>query len=131
MYFIGNFQYVSDQQDNNEHQRRHGMFSMMIQVDSSKEALDHFKQRLIEFRRSSTFFEGQCTIYINQLLEFDQMPQHEAVMLNFKSYAGDPLLPYIACVVPSEQHNACKIHEWQNNQPLTDGHEDRLFLEFV
>lgn len=130
MYFIGNFQYLTDQQNDSEHERRHGTFSMMIQAETADQALERFKQRLTDFRQSSAFFEGHCTIYISQLLEFDQFPENEAVMLNFKSYAGDPVLPFIACVVPNEQTNACTIHEWQDNQPMTEGREDSLFLEF-
>lgn len=130
MYFIGNFQYLTDQQNNDENDRRHGGFSMMVKAETSDQALDKFKQRLKEFRTSSTFFQGKCSIYISQLLEFDQFPENEAVMLNFKSYAGDPVLPFIACVVPSEQSNACTIHEWQNNQPYTEGREDSLFMTF-
>lgn len=131
MYFIGNFQYLTDQQKENERERRNGFFSMMIQADSADRALEMFRQRLHDFHKSSAFFEGHCTIYISQLLEFDQFPSHEAVMLNFRSYAGDPVLPFIACVLPTEQSNACTIHEWEGNQPLTEGSGDSLFLEFA
>lgn len=130
MYFIGNFQYLTDQQESSEKERRHGNFSMMIQADSVDQALDRFRQRLLDFHRSSTFFEGRCIIYISQLLEFDQFPHNEAVMLNFRSYVGDPILPYISCVVPTEQHNACTIHEWKKKLPVTEGREDSLFIEF-
>lgn len=131
MYYIANFQYLTDQQNDNETDRRHGAFSMMVQADSADQALAKFRQRLIAFRDSATFFEGHCAIYISQLLEFDQVPQQEALMLNFKSYVGDPILPFIACVVPTEQSNTCTIHEWQENQPMTEGHEDSLFIEFT
>ena len=46
MYFIANFQYLTDQQNSNESERRHGVFSMMIQAASSEEALEKFRQRL-------------------------------------------------------------------------------------
>lgn len=130
MYFIGNFQYLTNQQQGNETERRHGLFSMMVQAASSEQALDKFRQRLMLFKQSSSLFEGNCTIYITQLLEFDQMPVDEAVMLNYRSYVGDPMLPHIACVVPTEQSNACTIHEWSNNQPMTEGREDALFIQF-
>lgn len=130
MYFIGNFQYLTDQEQNKEQERRHGFFSMMVQADSSDEAVEKFRKRLITFRQSSSFFEGHCTIYISQLLEFDQVPDQEAVMLNLKSYMGDPVLPFISCVVPTEQSNACTIQEWEDSQPLTEGQQDSLFLQF-
>jgi len=131
MYFIGNFQYLTDQQNASEEDRRHGAFSMLVQADSADQALGKFRQRLIAFRNSAAFFEGHCTIYISQLLEFNQVPQQDAIMLNFKSFVGDPVLPFIACVVPTEQSNTCTIHEWQENQPLTEGQEDSLFIEFA
>lgn len=130
MYFIGNFQYLTDQQAESEKERRHGDFSMMIQADAAEQALDRFRQRLKDFHDSASFFEGRCTIYITQLLEFDQFPDKEAVMLNFRSYAGDPILPYISCVVPTEQSDACTIHEWKENHPVTEGREDSVFIAF-
>ena len=130
MYFIANFQYLTDQQNDSEAERRHGVFSMMIQAPTSDEALEKFRQRLTSFRQSDTFFEGRCRIYISQLLEFDRVPHGEAVMLNFKSFAGDPVMPFIGCIVPTESSNACTIHEWKQNQPMTEGREDSLFLEF-
>ena len=130
MYFIGNFQHLTNQKADDEKERRHGEFSMIVAADTVEQAMDMFRRRLVSFRESSSFFEGHCTIYITQLLEFDQMPQEEAVVLNFKSFAGDPLLPFIACVVPSEQNNACSIHDWHDNQPTTEGRQDSIFIEF-
>jgi hypothetical protein len=130
MYFIGNFQYLTALQQENDKERRHGLFSMMVQAESADQALEKFRLRLSTFRDSSSFFEGHCTVFISQLLEFDQVPQNEAVMLNFRSYAGDPILPFISCVVPTEKSNACTIHEWKSNHPMTEGREDSLFMEF-
>ncbi len=130
MYFIGNFQYLSDQQKQNEAERRHGLFSMVVQADTANAALEKFRERLVGFRQSSSLFDGHCAIYISQLLEFNQLPTDEAVLLNFRSYVGDPVLPFIACVVPTEQSNACTIHEWKQNHPTTEGRGDKLFLEF-
>ena len=130
MYFIGNFQHITDQQSDDETQRRHGSFSMMVSADAIDDALENFRLRLIEFKNSSTFFEGRCTIYLTQMLEFDQFPRKDAVLFNFKSFAGDPAMPFIACVVPTEQSNACSIHEWQANQPMTEGQKDSVFIQF-
>lgn len=130
MYFIGNFQHVSDQDAADEKDRRHGNFSMMVDAPNMESALDKFKQRLMSFRKSTTFFEGHCTIYITQLLEFENFPTEEAVIVNYSSFAGDPILPFISCVVPSEDSNACSIHEWDKNHPTTEGRKDSIFLQF-
>jgi hypothetical protein len=39
-------------------------------------------------------------------------------------------MPFISCVVPTEQSNACNIHEWENGLPVTEGREDNLFIAF-
>lgn len=130
MYFIGNFQHISHQQETDEKERRHGRFSMMVQAENMEIALAKFRDRLVAFRSSTSFFEGQCTIYISQLLEFENFPEDEAVIVQFDSFAGDPAMPYIACVVPDEQNNACSIHEWEHHHPTTEGRKDSIFLEF-
>ena len=130
MYYIGNFTFFTDQEQDQEKNRRYGDFSMMIEADSSENAMTLFRRRLEAFRMTSSFFTGKCKIYISQLLEFEQVPRQEAVLLNLKSFAGDPVLPYISCIVPTDQSNACSIHDWQQNQPVTEGHKDSLFLKF-
>jgi hypothetical protein len=130
MYYIGNFQYVTDRQNQIEIERRHGDFSMLVEAESSEDALQLFRSRMISFRESSGLFPGDCEIYITQLLEFANLPSTEAVLFNFKSFAGDPSMPYIACVVPTEQSNACTIHRWDNDQPVTENDKDSLFIEF-
>lgn len=130
MYFIGNFQHVNDQQSDNENDRRHGSFSMMVSADAMNDALDKFRQKLTDYRKSTTLFDGKCTIYITHLLEFVTFPQDEAIMLNFKSFAGDPMMPFIACVVPTEQSNSCSIHEWDHGHPVTEGQMDTVFAQF-
>ena len=130
MYFIANFQHVSDQQFAREEDRRHGSFSMMVAASTSEQALEKFREKLVEFNQATTFFKGKSNIYISQLLEFEKFPKNEAIILNFKSFAGDPIMPFIACVVPTEQSNACSIHEWQQGQPVTEGQKDSLFLHF-
>lgn len=130
MYFIANFQFISDQQSKDETDRRHGSFSMMVTADTMDQALNMFRQKLYDFRNKTALFQGKCSIYITQALEFDTYPEDEAIMLNFKSFAGDPILPFISCVVPTEQNNTCTIHEWYENHPLTEGQKDNKFIHF-
>jgi hypothetical protein len=130
MYFMGNFLHVSDQQSTDESDRRHGSFSMMVETDDAEMALERFRDKLLAFRDTTALFEGHCTIYITQLLEFDDFPSQEAVIVNFNSFAGDPVMPFISCVVPDERNNACSIHEWHSNHPTTEGRKNSIFLKF-
>jgi hypothetical protein len=130
MLYIGNFLFVTNQQNAKENSRRHGSFTMIIDAPSESNALTEFRQRISDYRQESSFFEGHCRIFLVSIMEFNQIPEKLAVLLNYKSFAGDPILPYIECAAPLAQKNACSIHEWVDNHPKTEGKEDQLFLEF-
>jgi hypothetical protein len=130
MLYIGNFLFVTNQQNTKENSRRHGGFNMVIDAPSESAALQKFRQRLFDYGKESSFFEGRCRIFLVNIMEFNHIPKKQAVMLSYKSFAGDPILPYIECAAPLAQKNACSIHEWVDNHPKTEGKEDQLFLEF-
>ncbi|MEJ2038566.1 MAG: hypothetical protein P8X55_06480 [Desulfosarcinaceae bacterium] len=130
MYFIANFNHLTDQQKPDESDRRHGTFSMMVEADTTDNALIMFRERLVRLKKTTSLFSGQCTIYINQLLEFPDFPKNDAVLINLKSFVGDPVMPCITCVVPTEDNNACHIQTWEDNQPLNEGQADRIFMQF-
>ena len=130
MIFIGKFFYLTNQQEIEEQERRHGEFDLIVEAQEGEDAFIKFKQRIGELRDKGDFFQGQTRIFFIQLLEFDRFPRHQALMLNLKSTAGDPLMPFIGCSIPSDQANACRIYDWKNNEPEIDGQNEKLFLEF-
>ena len=130
MIFIGKFFYLTNQQEIEEQERRHGEFDLIVEAQEGEDAFLKFKQRIGELRDKGDFFQGQTRIFFIQLLEFDRFPRHQALMLNLKSTAGDPLMPFIGCSIPSDQADACRIYDWKNNEPEIDGQNEKLFLEF-
>jgi len=130
MLFIGNFNYVSNQEEALDADRRHGEFNLMIEADSAEVALEMFKSRITALRKLRDFFTGDCSIFFAQLLDFEGLPRTEAMILNYKSYAGDPVMPFIGCIIPSDQVDACRIHSWEGNTPEIDGQNQKVFLEF-
>jgi len=130
MIFIGKFFYLTNQQEIEEQERRHGEFDLIVEAQEGEDAFLKFKQRIGELREKADFFQGQTRIFFIQLLEFDRFPRHQALMLNLKSTAGDPLMPFIGCSIPSDQADACRIYDWKNNEPEIDGQNEKLFLEF-
>jgi hypothetical protein len=130
MIFIGEFFHLTGQQEIEEVDRRHGEFNLIVEATNPETAIKLFKQRIIEFRRKSEFFEGDCKIYFIRLMEFQNFPNNRALMLNFKSTAGDPVMPFIGCTIPSDQTDACRIYNWKDNQPEIDGQNEQLFIEF-
>ncbi len=130
MVYIGNFLYLSNRNAAEEALRRHGEFSLIVEADGKDQALDFFRRKVEDMRRNSDFFEGSCSIFFNQLLEFDGFPDTEAAMLNFKSVAGDPVMPFIGCSMASEVSDNCRIYSWQEDEPAVDGASRQIFMEF-
>jgi hypothetical protein len=130
MIFIGKFFYLTNQQEIEEQDRRHGEFDLIIEARDGETAFLRFKERIAEIRDKGDFFQGQTRVFFIQLLEFDRFPRTQALMLNLKSTAGDPLMPFIGCSIPSDQTDACRIYDWKNNEPEIDGQNEKLFLEF-
>ena len=110
--------------------RRHGEFSLIIDAETPVSALKKFRDKIVNYRTTSDFFQGDCSIYLIQLFEFDMFPVEEAMMLNYKSIAGDPLMPFIRCSLPSDMTDSCRLFDWENNTPEIDGKKEKLFLAF-
>ena len=130
MIYIGEFLHLTNQEDNDEQNRRHGSFNMIVEADAVDKAIFLFREQLEEYRESKDFFEGACRIYLIQLLEFEEFPKSNPLMFNFTSIAGDPIMPFIGCSLPTEKSDACKIFEWEESGPEVDGDQRKLFLEF-
>jgi hypothetical protein len=129
MIYFGNFMQLTNQQAPSESERRYGEFSLVVEADDYDAAVDQFKQRIKEYRETSSLFEGECTIFFTQLLEFVDFPR-QAAMLNYKSFAGDPMMPFIGCSLPDSDDDSCKIYNWEENNLEVGGHRGKLFLEF-
>jgi hypothetical protein len=130
MYFIGNFTYTTNQEETEEKDRRHGEFSLIIEAKNPYQAILKFKERIVKYREMSDLFQGDCFIYLIQLFELDQLPVDEAMMFNYKSIAGDPMMPYIRCSMPNVLTDTCRLFDWKNNIPELDGQREKLFLQF-
>jgi hypothetical protein len=130
MIYIGNFLAFTNQQNQQEKDRRHGEFTLIVEADSSEQAVALFKDQIRSTRESSNMFEGDCSIFFLQGFEFDRLPNTEAIMLNFKSIAGDPKMPYVGCSIPSKITDSCRIYDWEDNKPEIDGQHQNLFIEF-
>jgi len=130
MLYLGKFLHMTNQQEAEESQRRHGEFNLIIEAENSQAAVESFKQRIIESRENSDLFGGDCSIYFVHLLELKEFPSKRARMLYYKSIAGDPMMPYISCSAPNGEADGCRILSWMKNKPEFDGADANLFLEF-
>ena len=129
MIYIGNFLHVTQPSDP-QTENRHGEFELIVRAGDVQAAIRLFRDRIQRYRGASDFFQGDCRIYFLRLLEFEDLPDGSPVMLNFKSVAGDPLMPHIECAMPTAESDGCKVHDWKESQPEIDGREENLFLRF-
>lgn len=127
---MGNFFHLTNRQETSEENRRHGEFHLILEAPDQKTALAMFKKRIQDFRKTGSLFEGKCRIYLTKTLEFDKIPDDEAVIVNFRSVAGDPLMPFIDCSIPTDENDNCTVMEWNDEVPETEGLKGELFLEF-
>jgi hypothetical protein len=42
----------------------------------------------------------------------------------------DPSMPFIGCIIPSDQVDARKIHTWEGSTPEIDDQNQKVSLEF-
>ncbi len=130
MIYMGFFIHGTNQEQVEEIDRRHGEFSLITDAPEAETALTRFRDRIVAYRENSDFFGGECVIYLVQLFEFDRLPDDTAMMLNYKSVAGDPVMPFIGCSVPSSDTDACRIFDWSNANPQVDGENEKVFVRF-
>jgi len=130
MLYIGSFLHLTNQEQLGETERRHGEFSLLVEASSADEAVYKFREKIVAYRMSRDFFEGDCDIFFSQLLEFKHLPGKEPVMFNYQSFAGDPVMPYIRCSLPSEVTDSCSIVGWEENRPEIDEKRRAPFLSF-
>jgi hypothetical protein len=88
MIYIGSFLHLTNQEQTSEQERRHGEFSLLIEASSSDEAVYKFRGKIVAYRMSRDFFEGDCDIFFSQLLEFRNLPSKEPIMFNYHSCRG-------------------------------------------
>jgi hypothetical protein len=130
MIYIGNFLHITNQEEKEEQNRRHGNFNLIVEANNYEEAMEKFKTQILKLRSNSDFFKGKCVLFFTQLFEFDKIPKKEAMMLNYKSVAGDPVMPFIGCSLPTNRSDRCKIYNWQENIPEIEGKNATVFMEF-
>jgi len=130
MIYLAKFLHTTNQQEPVESQRRHGEFNMIVEAENGDAAVEKFRERIQHYRDTTDMFQGQCSIFLVHLLELQQFPREHARMLYYKSVAGDPVMPFISCMVPSGESDGCRILSWRGNRPEIDERDAHLFMQF-
>lgn len=130
MIYIGSFLYLSGEEKAEEAERRHGEFTLLVKAATPEAGIQRFREKIAGIREGGNFFDGRTSIFIHQLLGVERFPETAAMMLNFKSQAGDPVMPFIGCTHPTPESDDCKIYEWEDTGLKVDDEKRVLFMSF-
>ena len=131
MIYIGKFLYTNNQQLTEESDRRNGEFNLIVEAVDKQQAVEKFNERISRARETSELFEGRCLVYLLSLIELDRLPSDQAILFNYTSVAGDPVMPFISCSAPDSDVDGCRILDWEDNIPEIDGDNAHLYIEFA
>ena len=130
MIYMGNFLYLSSQEEDRTSDRRHGEFNLVVEAEDVETAADRFREEIAQLRQTREFFAGRCSIFINEFLGFEKFSTRKATKINYKSIAGDPVMPFIGCTLPDAESDDCRVYEWKDVHLEIDSQKSRLFMEF-
>ena len=74
MYFIGKFVHATNQEEVMEEERRHGEFSLIIDAETPLAALKKFRDKIVNYRATSDFFQGRLSIISDPAFRIRQVP---------------------------------------------------------
>ena len=61
-------------------------------------------------------------LYLHNSLSSDLKPPKSPII--------DPFIPFIGCIIQSDQVDACRIYNWEDSMPEIVGQKQKVFLEF-
>lgn len=82
MLYLGNFSFQSFGDS-----ATYGHFNYMVEAPTVNSALRQIQEQLHTHRNSSHLFPGKHHIYLNQILEINQLPR-DGIMTHLKVYPG-------------------------------------------
>lgn len=126
MIYIGHFYFDGLDAEGEEYC---GHFTCMAEADSVEMAVEKFREHVHELRESSELLDGSVSVYIDDIVEIQKVPQ-KAIAIDFISSYADELFSH-GCSIPSENLDGCAVYDWMpDGQSEEEGGEAEPFLEF-
>jgi hypothetical protein len=67
---------------------RHGYFSTVVDADNIQRAVAEFKELILSIKRMEDTFQRIAAVYLEDLIEFQQLPE-KAIVSRIQSSAGE------------------------------------------
>ncbi|MBN2126251.1 MAG: hypothetical protein JW821_18270 [Deltaproteobacteria bacterium] len=107
MYYFGHFSF---ERTDPEGEESHGYFTCLVRADDFDSALGKFRSHIEELRSSGEFFSGSVLIYVDDVIEAQDIPD-KVIALNFREFCGE-IPSSVTCSILSDDLDGCEICEW-------------------
>lgn len=97
MYYLGQFSFLEEHENED---RYYGFFNCMVEADSPDKAVGLFGSHIRKSRKSYGLFHGITNIFLNHIIEVEQLPK-SGIMTNYISIYGE-MPPMLRCGLPKK-----------------------------
>jgi hypothetical protein len=126
MLYLGHFYF--DGQDS-EGKECCGHFTCLAEAGKVENAVKKFVDHICELRDSSELFNGAVSIYLDDIVEIQKIPD-KAISLDFISSSGEDSNP-VGIPITSERSDYCAVYDWLPEGVGEDEeYEDEPILRF-
>ena len=116
MLYIGNFSYT----DNREDTDNICLMPLMVEASSADAALERFTELLRITHEESDLMDGASSIYLESLIEFDELPDEPVIVRWQKIYSAEDGLYSVLTPLPGHEDLA-EAYTWSaDDEELVD-----------
>jgi len=125
MLYLGRFYFDREDASGEE---SCGHFTCLAKADDIDTAVHKFKEHIHELRQLKDLFSGAVTIYLDDVIEIDKIPE-KAIAIDYISSSENDAYT-MACSIPSGDVDGCKVYDWCPDDPEDDEFDPDPFVEF-
>lgn len=100
---------------------RHGYFACLVKADTVEQALEKFRQRILQIREEEkdALFARMLAVYVEDVVEIPDDFSEDAVITRYQSSEG-PFPKSESCFLPVSETAKLRSYQW-----IPDGGENR------
>ena len=121
MFYIGNFNY----DDANDSAENYCQMPVIVQADDPEDALSKMAEMFEDVRSKSDLLDGAGEIYLDSLIELEQIPTEPLLTQWTKIVPAVDGLSMVSAVLPTEDSaEAAEAYSWQSGDAQADDDSD-------
>ena len=123
MFYLAHFLFESNETED----RSYGYFTCLAQAEDTDKAMDKFEDQILAMAETSDLFDEVKNIYLEDIIEFDKLPE-QALVARFEMFAGER--PSSANITLPEQTGADEVSFYR---PISENEEsvEGILVPFI